>query len=176
MALNNFIISMGEFLTELNIQFPNHKPIASTKAKFERMKGTPKMILDEFRESVDGYHDDIMNKNETVISELDEWDLQGIWSECSQGTKDAIWAHLNNLLLISEYIRNQAEGVLNTAENMLPFMTQNAMNDLTQIADKVKDKLQGRKPTVQDILGDADTMASIMSMADKIVQGAIEKK
>jgi len=169
---------MGEFLDELSLQFPSHKAIASTKTKFERMRGTPKMILDEFRDVVDGFHDDIMNKNEAALEEFHEWDLKSVWSNCSNGTKDAIWAHLKNLLLMSEYIRNQAEDVLGKAEGMLPFMPQDTMQNLTQIADKVKDKLQGRKPTVQDILGDPDTMASIMSMADKIVQGtqAFEKK
>lgn len=175
--LSQFITSMEEFLDEMSIQFPTNPKIKEMRRKFMTLKGTtPKMVLDEFREMVEEFKDAIFKKDESMLSDPDsvlvsEYGLDAIWKECSDGTKNAIWLHLQTLVLLSDNIRQQAENVLDGFQNTLPHLNPSAIGDLTEIAKNVEKKMNGKTPTVQDILSDQDTMGSIMAMADNILKG-----
>ena len=173
-TINHFIISMEEFLNELHAQFPTNAQLASVRSKFNMFKETtPSMILDEFRTCVDEYKENIMNKDDAFIKDSSlatDYGINTVWELCSDNTKSAIWMHLQQLVLLSDNIKGKAENVFNMAENALPFLKPDTMDSLTSIAKGVESKMKGKKPTVQDILGDADTMSSIMSMANDIVK------
>lgn len=175
--LTQFLVSMEEFLDEMTLQFPTNARLKEMRRKFKAYKGTtPKMVLDEFRDMVEEFKDDIFQKDESMLKDPDstlvkEYGLDEIWNMCNDGTKNAIWLHLQTLVLLSDNIRHQAENVLDGFEKTLPNIPKDTMNDLTDIAKNVERKLQGKTPTVQDILSDQDTMGSIMAMADNILKG-----
>lgn len=113
MSVSAFNETMEQFLTELNLTFPENKSVIKFQAAFELMKQTsPSKILDNFMSSVKPYSQKITAKDESFILEdsknieaLSGIDLAGMWSQASDNTKDAIWQYLHTLVFIGTTVK-----------------------------------------------------------------------
>ncbi len=117
---------MDQFLTELNLTFPENKGVIKFQAAFEIMKQTaPNKILDNFMNSVKPYGPKIMAKDESFILEdsksidaLADIDLATVWSQCSDNTKSAIWQYLLHLFILGTTIKSFPKETLNMIEKV----------------------------------------------------------
>ena len=113
MSVSAFNETMEQFLTELNLTFPENKAVIKFQAAFELMKQTaPSKILDNFMGSVKPYSHKITSKDESFILEdsvnieaLSGIDLVGMWSQASDNTKSAIWQYLHTLVFIGTTVK-----------------------------------------------------------------------
>jgi hypothetical protein len=88
-------------------------------------KTNPRKVLGVFLEHVGPYSQQIMNKDETVM--LDEaiplnreLNLKAIWQApgTTENTKEAIWAHLNTLLMFGTTIQSIPSGLMQGIEQL----------------------------------------------------------
>jgi CRISPR-associated protein Cas8b1/Cst1 subtype I-B len=113
MSVSAFNETMEQFLTELNLTFPENKAVIKFQAAFELMKQTaPSKILDNFMISVKPYSQKITSKDESFILEdsvniesLSGIDLASMWSQASDTTKSAIWQYLHTLVFIGTTVK-----------------------------------------------------------------------
>lgn len=113
MSFSAFNETMEQFLTELNLTFPENKAVIKFQAAFELMKQTaPTKILDNFMDSVKPYSQKITSKDETFILEdsqnieaLAGIDLPSMWAQASDNTKSAIWQYLHTLVFIGTTVK-----------------------------------------------------------------------
>lgn len=113
MSFSAFNETMEQFLTELNLTFPENKAVIKFQAAFELMKQTsPTKILDNFMSSVKPYSQKITSKDESFILEdsknieaLAGIDLPSMWSQASDNTKSAIWQYLHTLVFIGTTVK-----------------------------------------------------------------------
>ncbi len=113
MSVSAFNETMDQFLTELNLTFPENKSVVKFQAAFELMKQTsPSKILDNFMNSIKPYTQKISSKDESFILEdskdieaLAGIDLANMWSQASDNTKDAIWQYLQTLIFIGTTVK-----------------------------------------------------------------------
>ena len=93
---------MDQFLTELNLTFPENKAVIKFQASFEVVKATkPSAVLENFMGTVKPFSKKIMTRDDTFITEdastigaISDIDLASIWAKSSDATKDAIWQYL----------------------------------------------------------------------------------
>lgn len=117
---------MEQFLTELNLTFPENKAVVKFQSSFEVVKRThPSHVLDNFMSCVKPYGKKIMTKDETFIIEdadsidfLQGIDLKSMWSNSSDTTKSAIWQYLQTLLVIGTTIQSLPKDTLTMIEEM----------------------------------------------------------
>jgi len=125
-TIGSFIMMMEHFIDELALTFPSETKIKVYKNSFELLKKTnPRKILKMFMEHVGPYADQIMNKDETLmldgsIALNKELGLKGVWesTETTSNTKEAIWAHLNTLLMFGTTINNIPSGLMQGIEQL----------------------------------------------------------
>lgn len=117
---------MEQFLTELNLTFPENKAVVKFQSSFEVIKRThPSHVLDSFMSCVKPYGKKIMAKDETFITVdadsiefLQGIDLKNMWGESSDTTKSAIWQYLQTLLVIGTTIQSLPKDTLTMIEEM----------------------------------------------------------
>ena len=113
MSVSAFNETMEQFLTELNLTFPENKSVVKFQAAFELMKQTsPSKILDNFMSSIKPYTQKISSKDESFVLEdsknieaLAGIDLPNMWTQASDNTKDAIWQYLQTLIFIGTTVK-----------------------------------------------------------------------
>lgn len=125
-TIGSFIVMMDQFIDELSMTFPKETKIKVYKNSFDMLKKTnPRKVLDVFLEHLSPYSQQIMDKDESVM--LDdtilinkELNLKAIWQapETSSNTKEAIWAHLNTLLMFGMTIQNIPSGLMQGIEQL----------------------------------------------------------
>jgi hypothetical protein len=117
---------MEQFLTELNLTFPENKSVIKFQAAFELARTTrPAAVLDNFMSSVKKYSKKIMTRDSTFITEdtknikgLMDLDLAGIWENATDVTKDAIWQYLYTLVVLGTTITSLPKETLGMIEKM----------------------------------------------------------
>ena len=125
-TVNAFNETMDQFLTELNLTFPENKAVIKFQAAFELLRQTaPSQILDNFMMSVKAYGPKIMAKDESFIlidskdiEALANIDLVSMWNEASQTTRGAIWQYLQYLYVLGMTIKSFPTDTLSMIENM----------------------------------------------------------
>jgi hypothetical protein len=125
-TIGSFIMMMEQFIDELVITFPKETKIKVYKNSFDMLKKTnPRKVLNVFLENVGPYSQQIMNKDESVMLDDSvplnrELNLKSIWEspETTPNTKEAIWAHLNTLLMFGTTIGNIPSGLLKGIEQL----------------------------------------------------------
>jgi hypothetical protein len=125
-TLGTFITMMDQFITEMISTFPNEAKLRVYANSFNLVKKTnPRKILKVFMESLGPYSQQIINKDESLM--LDEnvllssdLNMKAIWNSpgITDTTKDAIWAHLNTLLMFGTTINNIPSGLMNSIEKL----------------------------------------------------------
>lgn len=123
---NAFNEMMDQFLTELNLTFPENKSVIKFQAAFEIMRQTsPSKILDNFMNSVKPYSKKIMSKDESFILEdskqidaIKDIDLSSMWNEASDNTKGAIWQYLHTLFILGTTIKSFPKETLSMIEQV----------------------------------------------------------
>lgn len=125
-TVNAFNDMMDQFLTELNLTFPENKAVIKFQAAFELLRQTsPSQILDNFMKSVKPYGAKIMSKDESFvlidskdIEALANIDLAVMWNDSSQATKAAIWQYLQSLFVLGSTIKSFPKDTLTMIEQM----------------------------------------------------------
>lgn len=125
-TIGSFITMMEQFIDELSITFPNETKIKVYKNSLDMLKKTnPRKVLNVFLEHVGPYSQQIMNKDESVmlddtITLNKELNLKAIWQDPSitTNTKEAIWAHLNTLLMFGTTIQSIPSGLMQGIEQL----------------------------------------------------------
>lgn len=125
-TIGSFITMMEQFIDELSITFPNETKIKVYKNSLDMLKKTnPRKVLNVFLEHVGPYSQQIMNKDESVmlddtITLNKELNLKAIWQDPSitTNTKEAIWAHLNTLLMFGTTIQSIPPGLMQGIEQL----------------------------------------------------------
>lgn len=125
-TVNAFNEMMDQFLTELNLTFPENKSVLKFQAGFEILRQTaPSKILDNFIGSVKPYAKKIMSKDDSFILEdskeiegLKDIDLSSMWNEASDNTKSAIWQYLHTLFILGTTIKSFPKETLSMIEQV----------------------------------------------------------
>lgn len=125
-SVSAFNDMMDQFLTELNLTFPENKSVIKFQAGFEILRQTaPSKILDNFMGSVKPYGAKIMAKDDTFITDdsknidaLSDIDLASMWTEASDGTKSAIWQYLHILFTLGTTIKTFPKETLSMIEQV----------------------------------------------------------
>ena len=125
-SLGTFITMMEQFISELKATFPNEHKIGVYANSFNLMKkSNPRKILDVFMETTEPYSQQIINKDESIMYDESiplnkELNMKHIWesSGITQSTKDAIWSHLNTLLMFGTTIKNIPSGLMSSIEKL----------------------------------------------------------
>ncbi len=126
MSVTAFNETMDQFLTELNLTFPENKAVIKFQAAFELMKQTaPSKIIDNFMGSVKPYSQKITSKDESFILDdsknieaLAGIDLVGMWGQASDNTKNAIWQYLQTLVFIGTTVMIFPKDTMNMIEQV----------------------------------------------------------
>lgn len=125
-TVNAFNEMMDQFLTELNLTFPENKSVMKVQSAFEIVKRTnPSHVLDNFMKSVKPYSKKIMSKDDTFITRdsndiefLHDIDIISMWSDSSDATKSAIWQYLQTLVVLGTTIQSLPKDTLSMIEDM----------------------------------------------------------
>jgi hypothetical protein len=125
-TVNAFNDMMDQFLTELNLSFPENKAVVKFQAAFELLRQTsPSTILDNFMKSVKPYGSKIMAKDDTFvivdsknIDALADIDLSSMWNDASISTRAAIWQYLQYLFVLGTTLKSFPSDTINMIEKM----------------------------------------------------------
>ena len=125
-TLGTFIAMMDQFINEMIATFPNESKLRVYGNSFNMIKkSNPRKILELFMESVGPFTQQIMAKDESVMLDsqiplCDELNLPHIWTTpgITNSTKEAIWAHLNTLLMFGTTINNIPSGLMSGIEKL----------------------------------------------------------
>lgn len=125
-TLGTFITMMDQFIHEMIATFPDETKLRVYGNSFDMMKkSNPRKILNLFMESTGPYAQQIMNKDESILLDdtiplVTELNLKHIWTSpmITDTTKDAIWAHLNTLLMFGTTISNIPAGLMQGIEKL----------------------------------------------------------
>lgn len=125
-TVNAFNEMMDQFLTELNLTFPENKAVVKFQAAFELLRQTaPSQILDNFMNSVKPYGAKIMAKDDTFviidsknIDALADIDLSSMWNESGTATRAAIWQYLQYLFVLGTTLKSFPKDTINMIEKM----------------------------------------------------------
>jgi hypothetical protein len=125
-TIGSFITMMEHFIDELALTFPSETKIKVYKNSFELLKkSNPRKILAVFMEHVGPYSEQIMNRDEALMLDASiplnqELNLKSVWESpgITPNTKEAIWAHLNTLLMFGTTISNIPSGLMQGIEQL----------------------------------------------------------
>jgi hypothetical protein len=117
---------MDQFLTELNLTFPENKAIIKFQASFEVVRAaSPSKVLDEYMKAIKPFKNKIMHKDDTFITDdskqipaLADIDLSSMWTDCSETTRGAIWQYLHTLLVFGTTIKTFPPDTMSMIETM----------------------------------------------------------
>lgn len=125
-TLGTFIMMMEQFISEMISSFPNEGKLKVYSNSFDIMKKTnPRKILQLFMDSVTPYTQSIISRDESVM--LDdtiplnrELNLKNIWQSpgITDSTKDAIWSHMNTLLMFGTTLQNIPSELMSGIEQL----------------------------------------------------------
>lgn len=125
-TVNAFNDMMDQFLTELNLTFPENKAVIKFQAAFELLRQTsPSQILDNFMNSVKPYGAKIMAKDDTFIivdskniDALAGLDLSTMWNDSNMTTRAAIWQYLQYLFVLGTTLKSFPKDTISMIEKM----------------------------------------------------------
>ena len=117
---------MDQFIEELTECFPNESKLKLYANNFNMLKKTnPRKVLEIFLDTVEPYKERIIAKDETVMTDSSiplnsELGLSRVWAseEATDNTKDAIWAHLNTLVMFGSTINSMPSGLMQGIESL----------------------------------------------------------
>lgn len=125
-TLGTFIMMMEQFITEMITTFPNETKLRVYSNSFDMIKKTnPRKILQLFMESVAPYTQQIIARDESVMMDdtiplNKELNLKHIWQSpgITDSTKDAIWSHMNTLLMFGTTLQNIPSELMSSIEQL----------------------------------------------------------
>lgn len=125
-TLSTFIAMMEQFLNEMIATFPNETKLCVYGNSFNMIKSSnPRMVLEMFMDSVGPYSQQIMSKDESVMLDTsiplcNSLNLPHLWTSpgITDNTKEAIWAHLNTLLMFGTTINTIPSGLMSGIEKL----------------------------------------------------------
>jgi len=125
-TLGTFIMMMEQFISEMVATFPNEAKLRVYSNSFDMIKKTnPRKVLELFMESVAPYTQKIINRDDSMMMDdtiplNKELNLKKIWESpgITDSTKDAIWSHLNTLLMFGTTLQNIPSELMSSIEKL----------------------------------------------------------
>lgn len=125
-TLGTFIMMMEQFISEMIASFPNEGKLKVYSNSFDMMKKTnPRKILQLFMDSVAPYTQAIIARDDSIMMDETiplnrELNLKHIWQSpgITPGTKDAIWSHMNTLLMFGTTLQNIPSELMSGIEQL----------------------------------------------------------
>lgn len=123
---------LKDFLGELRAAFPDNEGIHKAKKKIKNVtKISPKLPCNVFRESMKPYAELIANKDEqfvygdagAMMKKTLGVDIQGIWADASEETKQCIWNHINTLYMVASKEVNVSSDTMNQIQELAKQMS-----------------------------------------------------
>lgn len=161
---------LKDFLGELRAAFPNNEGIHKAKKKLKNvMKISPKLSCNVFRESMKPFEQLITNRSDDFIfgeagkmlKKTLSIDIEEIWKDANNETKDCIWNHINTLYMVSTKEVAITENTMNSIQELAKEMSNTVdINSLKNPATM--------KKTLEDMTKNIDTSAihSIITQID----------
>ena len=125
-TLGTFIMMMEQFISEMIASFPNESKLKVYSNSFDLMKKTnPRKILQLFMDSVAPYTQAIIARDDSIMMDETiplnrELNLKHIWQSpgITAATKDAIWSHMNTLLMFGTTLQNIPSELMSGIEKL----------------------------------------------------------
>jgi len=125
-TLGTFMTLMEQFISEMVSTFPDEHKLRLYANSFEMMKKTnPRKIMELFMESLSPYSQQIIDRDESIMLNESiplnkELNLKHIWESpgITDATKDAIWSHMNTLLMFGTTIQSIPSDLMNSIESL----------------------------------------------------------
>lgn len=125
-TLGTFIMMMEQFISEMVATFPKEAKLRVYSNSFDMIKKTnPRKVLELFMESVAPYTQKIINRDDSMMMDdtiplNKELNLKKIWESpgITDSTKDAIWSHLNTLLMFGTTLQNIPSELMSSIEKL----------------------------------------------------------
>jgi hypothetical protein len=113
---------LEQFMTELNMTFPENNSVKRYQASMELLKLTnPKQLSINFLNVAKPFSNQIMSKDENFILKepiLPDVNLGEMWLELSPKSKDNIWKYLQSLLTIGTMVNSIPKNLMDNIEKM----------------------------------------------------------
>lgn len=161
---------LKDFLSELRGAFPDNEEIHNAKKKIKQVtKVSPEIPCRLFREVMKPFEEMINEKNETffhgeandLLKKTLGLNIQSIWTDASEETKECIWNHIRTLFMVSSKDIN---------------VTPDAMQEIQKLAHQMSTSVNpadfqdpsNMKQTLENLAQSIDTSAihSIVSQID----------
>lgn len=125
-GVSSFNAMLEQFITELQSCFPNEKKIRVYANSFDIMKkNNPKKCMSTFMDVIGPYKERIKEQDESLMEDKENnlikgLNLSNIWKsdECTDNTKQAIWAHLNTLIIFGDTLQVIPSGLMSGIEKL----------------------------------------------------------
>ena len=125
-TLGTFIMMMEQFISEMISSFPNESKLKVYSNSFDLMKkSNPRKILQLFMDSVSPYTQAIIDRDDSIMMDETiplnrELNLKHIWQSpgITPATKDAIWSHMNTLLMFGTTLQNIPSELMSGIEQL----------------------------------------------------------
>ena len=125
-TLGTFIMMMEQFISEMISSFPNESKLKVYSNSFDLMKkSNPRKILQLFMDSVSPYTQAIIARDDSIMMDETiplnrELNLKHIWQSpgITPATKDAIWSHMNTLLMFGTTLQNIPSELMSGIEQL----------------------------------------------------------
>jgi hypothetical protein len=122
----SFNCMLEQFINELKECFPKEKKVALYANSFEMLKkNNPRKCMTAFMNALSPYKDRINARDESLMSDdtidlVKELNLKTIWKSdaCTDNTKQAIWSHLQTLLVFGDTLQSIPSGLMSGIEKL----------------------------------------------------------
>jgi len=117
-SVSTFNDMLEQFINELEQTFPEEKAFKKYHTSFDIMRAAnPRKCVDAFMKNGGKYSAQIMSKDDSFFSEVEELPLKKYWNdELSDVTKNAIWQYLQTLNILGMTITSIPADMLTMVE------------------------------------------------------------
>jgi hypothetical protein len=117
-SISTFNDMLGQFINELENTFPEEPAFKKYHVSFDIMRAAnPRKCVDAFMKTAGKYSNQIMQKDDSFFSELEELPINKYWNDdLSEGTKGAIWQYLQTLNILGMTITTIPADMLSMVE------------------------------------------------------------
>ena len=114
---------LSQFIGELELTFPDVKNVKKYRDKFEAArKANIRLPMNKFLEAIAPHAQAVTARDESFLvgpqGFLTVVGISGVWNECSDGTKDAIWQHIQSLLVLGQTISSLPADAMSAIESV----------------------------------------------------------
>jgi hypothetical protein len=161
---------LKDFMSELRAAYPGNEGIHNAKKKIKNVsKISPKLPCSLFKESMKPFAELITNKDEAfvygdagkIMKKTLGIDVEEIWGDAQQETKDCIWNYINTLYMLSSKEVQMNEDAMNKIQELASQLSAQVGPDLLESPQNMKDALSQMASNI-----DTDAIHDIIKQID----------